>query len=119
LRGTERSCPRTTTCGSHFVSRAWRGPLWCDALVAEQLSCPRLKFISTSLGSILPPPNSHVRARAVASTVYSTLMPPTALRLQRPLRLLPDVQNRFLLAERWCFPWLHRPSTSVRAAESH
>jgi hypothetical protein len=28
-----------------------------------------------------------------------------AIRLQRPIRLLPDVQNRFLLAERWCFPW--------------
>jgi hypothetical protein len=25
------------------------------------LSCPRLKFISTTLGSILPSPNSHVR----------------------------------------------------------
>ncbi len=26
------------------------------------ISCPRLKFISTSLGSILSPPNSHVRS---------------------------------------------------------
>ena len=30
---------------------------------SRYFSCPRLKSISTSLGSILPPPNSHVRGR--------------------------------------------------------
>jgi hypothetical protein len=62
LRGTERSCPHTTTCGSRSVSRACV-PLWFTPSFAEIeiCSCPRLKYISTSLGSILPPPNSHVR----------------------------------------------------------
>jgi hypothetical protein len=30
-------------------------------LIFSLFSCPRLKFISTTLGSILPSPNSHVR----------------------------------------------------------
>jgi hypothetical protein len=42
---------------------AWDGeelPPYDDMWFALRISCPRLKFISTSLGSILPPPNSHL-----------------------------------------------------------
>lgn len=42
---------------------AWDGeelPPCDDMWFALRIFCPRLKFISTSLGSILPPPNSHL-----------------------------------------------------------
>ena len=51
-----------------------------DALVELKsffYSCPRLKFISTSLGSILPPPNSHVRATQYSNSIFFTLKIPS------------------------------------------
>ena len=50
-----------------------------DALVELKsffYSCPRLKFISTSLGSILPPPNSHVRVQ-YSNSIFFTLKIPS------------------------------------------
>lgn len=62
LPGTARSCPRMTTCGSRCASCASSLPSIRIHVGFFSFSCPRLKFISTTLGSILPSPNSHVRA---------------------------------------------------------
>ena len=88
----------------------------CQIDALKALSCPRLKFISTSLGSILPPPNSHVRA-VQGLPLHANFPCPPAIRLQRSIRLLTDIQNRLLLAERWCFPWFISVPSSTSQPE--
>lgn len=63
LCGTARSCPHMMTCGSPCGFCASLHPSLPIKfhIPLSLLSCPRLKFISTTLGSILPSPNSHVR----------------------------------------------------------
>ena len=64
LCGTARSYPRMMTCGSPCGYCASLTPSLSPYKISSSLSllsCPRLKFISTTLGSILPSPNSHVR----------------------------------------------------------
>lgn len=64
LCGMARSCRRMMTCGSPCGSCASLAPSLSPYNFSSSLSllsCPRLKFISTTLGSILPSPNSHVR----------------------------------------------------------
>jgi hypothetical protein len=64
LCGMARSCPRMMTCGSPCGYCASLTPSLAPYKFSSSLSlpsCPRLKFISTTLGSILPSPNSHVR----------------------------------------------------------
>ena len=61
----EELLPYDVICASYIMH--WCGPFVVDALIelkAFSLSCPhpQLKFISTSLSSILSPPNSHVCA---------------------------------------------------------
>ena len=63
LCGMARSYPRMMTCGSPCGSCASLTPSlppYNFSSSLSLLSCPRLKFISTTLGSILPSPNSHV-----------------------------------------------------------
>jgi len=64
LCGMARSCPRMMTCGSpcgYCASLTHTLSPYNFSSSLSLLSCPRLKFISTTLGSILPSPNSHVR----------------------------------------------------------
>ncbi|KAI0266985.1 hypothetical protein BC834DRAFT_923671 [Gloeopeniophorella convolvens] len=54
-----RAAPRLEVLGSF----AWNGeelPPYDDMWFALRMFCPRLKVIATTLGSILPPPNSHL-----------------------------------------------------------
>lgn len=91
--------------------------LYADAslLKIELLrSCPRLKFISTSLGSILPPPNSHVRRAALSS-------PKRARTLIAPHVQLFDFSDLygFSLTFKTGFYWqndgVHRPQLHPRS----
>jgi hypothetical protein len=67
LRGTARSYLRMTTCGSHYACCA--SSIYYKQIRVEVInfcfSCPHLKFISTTLGSILPSTNSHVGVGAL------------------------------------------------------
>jgi hypothetical protein len=79
LCGMARSSRRTMTCGSRCVFCA--SPFWFKTdyfsssicfstycCCCYRFSCPHLKSISTTLGSILPSPNSHVRMPFSSST---------------------------------------------------
>jgi hypothetical protein len=70
-------------------------------------SAPCVKPISTTLGFILPSPNSHVRLalalRLGAANFWLVIVTchsrPATSRFKRPLRVLADVQKRLLLEE--------------------
>jgi len=93
LCGMARSCRRTMTCGSHCVFRAcmfWSKAdysssslcfsfTYCCCCCCYCFSCPHLKCISTTLGSILPSPNSHVRMPFSSSTTTDKQSPSPSL----------------------------------------
>jgi len=70
LCGMGRSCRLMMICGSPCeycaFSLSLSLPLSLPHSFCVWFSCPRLKFISTTLGSILPSPNSHVRVSSIS-----------------------------------------------------
>ena len=48
----------------------------------------------------------YLRGKSEVRSNRNIVNPP-AIRLWRPLQLLPDIQNWVLLAEQWCFLWLN------------